>query len=64
MLRDRFDKVINNVKECAVDLYKALKRTLGFEVNRNQEYDYHLFKNTSKNINRKYEKDKSDDFEL
>lgn len=63
-LRDKFDKVINNVKECAVDLYKALKRTLGFEVNKNQEYDYHLFKNTSKNINRKYEKDKSDDFEL
>ncbi len=43
---------------------KALKRTLGFDVDKNQEYDSHSFKSLSKKINKKYEKDKSDDYEL
>ena len=56
--------LLRNVKEVATDLYKALKRTLGFEVDKNQKYDYSTFKDLSKKVNKKYERDKSDDFEL
>lgn len=56
--------LLRNVKEVATDLYKALKRTLGFNVDKNQKYDYSTFKDLSKKINKKYEQDKSDDFEL
>ena len=55
---------LQNVKEVATDLYKALKRTLGFNVDKNQKYDYSTFKDLSKKVNKKYEQDKSDDFEL
>ena len=66
-LTDNFnnpEKVRKNVKEVATDLYKALKRTLGFNVDKNQKYDYSTFKDLSKKVNKKYEQDKSDDFEL
>lgn len=53
-----------NFKEVATDLYKALKRTLGFNVNKNQKYDYFIFKDLSRKINKKYEKNKFDDYEL
>lgn len=56
--------LLHNVKGLATDLYKALKRTLGFDVDKNQKYDYSTFKDLSKKINKKYERDKSDDFEL
>ena len=56
--------LLRNVKEVATDLYKALKRTLGFNVDKNQKYDYSTFKDLSKKVNKKYEQDKSDDFEL
>ena len=56
--------LLHNVKEVATDLYKALKRTLGFNVDKNQKYDYSTFKDLSKKVNKKYEQDKSDDFEL
>ena len=52
------------LKDVATDLYKALKRTLGFNVDKNQKYDYSTFKDLSKKVNKKYEQDKSDDFEL
>lgn len=55
---------LSNVKDVATDLYKALKRTLGFNVDKNQEYDYSIFKDLSRKINKKYEKNKSDDYEL
>ena len=47
-----------------IDKSLALKRTLGFDVDKNQEYDSYSFKSLSKKINKKYEKDKSDDYEL
>ena len=56
--------LLHNVKGLATDLYKALKRTLGIDVDKNQKYDYSTFKDLSKKINKKYERDKSDDFEL
>ena len=56
--------LLRNVKEGATDLFKALKRTLGFDVDKNQKYDYSTFKDLSKKINKKYEKNKYDDFEL
>ena len=56
--------LLRNVKEVATDLYKALKRTLGLDVDKNQKYDYSAFKDLSKKVNKKYEQDKSDDFEL
>ena len=56
--------LLRNVKEVATDLYKAFKRTLGFNVDKNQKYDYSTFKDLSKKVNKKYEQDKSDDFEL
>ena len=56
--------LLHNVKGLATDLYKALKRTLGFVGDKNQKYDYSTFKDLSNKINRKYERDKSDDFEL
>lgn len=56
--------LLRNVKGLATDLYKALKRTLGLAVDKNQKYDYSTFKDLSKKINKKYERDKSDDFEL
>lgn len=56
--------LLRNVKEVATDLYKALKRTLGLDVDKNQKYDYSTFKDLSKKVNKKYEQDKSDDFEL
>ena len=52
------------LKEVATDLYKALKITLGFNVDKNQKYDYSTFKDLSKKVNKKNEQDKSDDFEL
>lgn len=63
-LKKNIDTIINSVKNVAIDLYKALKRTLGFDVDKNQEYDSYSFKSLSKKINKKYEKDKSDDYEL
>ena len=63
-LKENIDIIISNVKNVAIDLYKALKRTLGFDVNKNQKYDYSAFKDLSKKVNKKYERDKSDDFEL
>ena len=62
--KENIDTIINSVKNVAIDLYKALKRTLGFDVDKNQEYDSYSFKSLSKKINKKYEKDKSDDYEL
>ena len=56
--------LIQNVKGIATDLYKALKRTLGLNVDKNQKYDYSTFKDLSEKVNKKYERDKSDDFEL
>lgn len=56
--------LIQNVKGIATDLYKALKRTLGLNVDKNQKYNYSTFKDLSEKINKKYERDKSDDFEL
>ena len=56
--------LLRNVKEVATDLYKALKRTLGFNVDKNQKYDYSTFKDLSKKVNKKYEQDKSEYFEL
>ena len=63
-IKEMASSLIQNVKGIATDLYKALKRTLGLNVDKNQEYDSHEFKNLSKKINKKYEKNKSDDFEL
>ena len=63
-LKENIDTIISNVKNVAIDLYKALKRTLGFDVDKNQKYDYSAFKDLSKKVNKKYERDKSDDFEL
>ena len=63
-LKENIDTIISNVKNIAIDLYKALKRTLGFDVDKNQKYDYSAFKDLSKKVNKKYERDKSDDFEL
>lgn len=56
--------LIQNVKGIATDLYKALKRTLGLNVDKNQKYNYSTFKDLSEKVNKKYERDKSDDFEL
>ncbi len=44
--------LLHNVKGLATDLYKALKRTLGFDVDKNQKYDYSTFKDLSKKINK------------
>lgn len=63
-LKENIDTIINNVKNVAIDLYKALKRTLGFDVDKNLNYDESSFKNLSKKINKKYERNKSDNFEL
>ena len=63
-LKETFNEIISNVKEVATDLFKALKRALGLDVDKEQEYDYYSFKSLSKRINKKYDKDKSDDFEL
>lgn len=54
-LKENIDTIINSVKNVAIDLYKALKRTLGFDVDKNQEYDLYSFKSLSKKINKKYE---------
>lgn len=56
--------LLRNIKGLATDLYKALKRTLGFNVDKNQKYDYSTFKGLSKKVNKKYERDKSKYFEL
>lgn len=63
-IKEMASSLIQNVKGIATDLYKALKRTLGLNVDKNQEYDSYEFKNLSKKINKKYEKNKSDDYEL
>lgn len=63
-IKEMASPLIQNVKGIATDLYKALKRTLGLNVDKNQEYDSYEFKNLSKKINKKYELDKLDDFEL
>ena len=52
------------LKDVATDLYKALKRTLGFNVDKNQKYDYSTFKDLSKKVNKKYEQDKTYEFEF
>ena len=63
-IKEMATTLLHNVKGLATDLYKALKRTLGLDVDKNQKYDYSAFKDLSKKINKKYEWDKSDDFEL
>lgn len=63
-IKEMASPLIQNVKGIATDLYKALKRTLGLNLDKNQEYDSYEFKNLSKKINKKYELDKLDDFEL
>ena len=63
-IKEMATTLLRNVKEVATDLYKALKRTLGFDVDKNQKYDYSTFKDLSRKINKKYERNKSDDFEL
>lgn len=63
-IKEMAGSLLRNVKIVATDLYKALKRTLEFDVDKNQEYDYLTFKSLSNKINRKYERNKSDDFEL
>ena len=63
-IKEMASSLIQNVKGIATDLYKALTRTLGLNVDKNQEYDSYEFKNLSKKINKKYEKNKSNDFEL
>ena len=63
-IKEMASSLIQNVKGIATDLYKALKRTLGLNVDKHQEYDSYEFRNLSKKINKKYEKDKSDDYEL
>ena len=63
-IKEMASSLIQNVKGIATDLYKALKRTLGLNVDKNQEYDSYKFKNLSKKINKKYDKNKSDDYEL
>lgn len=44
--------LLHNVKGLTTDLYKELKRTLGFDVDKNQKYDYSTFKDLSKKINK------------
>ena len=63
-LKENVSMIINSIKGVAIDLYKALRRTLKLDVDKNQEYDSYSFKNLSKSINKNYEKDKDDDFEL
>ncbi len=63
-IKEMANSLIQNVKGIATDLYKALKRTLGLNVDKNQKYDYSTFKDLSEKVNKKYEQDKSDDFEL
>lgn len=63
-IKEMASSLIQNVKEIATDLYKVLKRNLGLNVDKNQKYDYYTFKDLSKKVNKKYERDKSDDFEL
>lgn len=63
-VKEMANSLLRNVKDVATDLFKALKRTLGFDVNKNQKYDEYSFKNLSESINKKYEKNKSDDYEL
>ena len=53
-LKETFNEIISNVKEVATDLFKALKRTLGLDVDKEQEYDHYSFKSLSKKINKKY----------
>ena len=45
-------------------LYVYIHVYYGFDVDKNQEYDSYSFKSLSKKINKKYEKDKSDNYEL
>lgn len=63
-IKEMANSLIQNVKGIATDLYKALKRTLGLNVNKHQDYDSYEFKNLSKKNNKKYEKNKFDDYEL
>ena len=63
-IKEMASSLIQNVKGIATNLYKALKRTIGLNVDKNQEYDSYEFKNLIKKINKKYEKNKSYDFEL
>lgn len=63
-IKEMATALLKNVKEVATDLYKTLKRTLGFNVDKNQKYDYSIFKDLSRKINKKYKKNKSDDYEL
>ncbi len=54
-IKEMATTLLHNVKGLATDLYKALKRTLGLDVDKNQKYDYSAFKDLSKKINKKYE---------
>ena len=53
--------IINSVENVTIDLYKALKN-LGFDVDKNQKYNYTTFKDLSNKINNNYGSNKSDDF--
>ena len=54
-IKEMATTLLHNVKGLATDLYKALKRTLGLDVDKSQKYDYSTFKDLSKKINKKYE---------
>lgn len=47
-IKEMASSLIQNIKRIATDLYKELKRTLGLNVDKNQEYDSYEFKNLSK----------------
>ncbi len=63
-LKDYFFDKVDKVKTIATNLYKALKRTLGFNVDDSQIYDESAFDKLEKKINKKYERNHDDDFEL
>lgn len=63
-VKEMANALLKKVKKVATDLYKSLKRTLGFDVDKHIEYNYPIFKDLSRKINKKYEKNKSDDYEL
>ena len=58
---DELTEVIDKIKSVAINLYKALMKSLGKSVNKYQEYDEHEFKYESRRINKDIDKD---NFEL
>lgn len=56
--------VINRTPFLGYKVIPSLILYVTTESDKNQEYDSYEFKNLSKKINKKYELDKSDDFEL